>query len=239
MIKFVHAVFFNWSYFSLWAIGFIYFLILYWGLGSLFLWTCKKLERKGWAEKIVNQEVTKEQLEWEQKYSFVSIIIFGFSIWPVAWLIRNGFSNPGSDTFWAILLGLLLLNVWNEIHFFLVHRLMHIPFFMKNVHKIHHRSRVPTVWSVYSFHWLEAWLLSTVPSVLCLIFPLPLLAIAIYPINSILFNFAGHCNYRLIFLRRQNDGLATRHVIHHQKSNRNFGFASDILDKLTHWKSNK
>jgi lathosterol oxidase len=239
MLKFLHDVFLNWSYFSLWGISFFYFLILYWGLGSLFLWTCKKLEDAGWAERIENQPVAKEQVLWEQKYSFVSIIIFGFSIWPVAWLLRSGIASPAPDTFWTVFSGLILLNIWNEIHFFFVHKLMHVPFFMKNIHKIHHRSRIPTVWSVYSFHWLEALILSTVPAILILFFPIPLLALAMYPVNSILFNFAGHCNYRLAFLRSPQDGLATRHVIHHQKANHNFGFASDLLDKISIWKPNK
>jgi len=225
-----HA-FLSWSWPVIWAISFVYFLVLYFGIGQLFLMVCLKLEKAGLAEKIDKQAPGPEQIRSEKKHSFVSIVIFGFSSWPVVWLYRNGFYQPQTDSFYSVLTGLLLLNIWNEIHFFLVHRLMHIPFFMKNVHLIHHRSRIPTVWSVYSFHWLEAALLSTVPLFFCLVMSPPLMAVAFYPFNSILFNFAGHCNHRLLFLKSEG-GLATRHVVHHQRSNGNFGFASGLPDKI-------
>jgi sterol desaturase/sphingolipid hydroxylase (fatty acid hydroxylase superfamily) len=108
---------------------------------------------------------------------------------------------------------------------------MHLPFFMRHVHMIHHRSRIPTVWSVYSFHWLEAALLSTVPTLFCMIFSPPLMAVALYPLNSILLNFSGHCNYRL-HIFASPEGLASRHMQHHKRSLGNYGFASGLTDKI-------
>ena len=124
-------------------------------------------------------------------------------------------------------------KVEDEIHFFIVHRLMHVPFFMRHIHKIHHRSLTPTVYSVYSFHPVEALLLSTVP--LCLVWFIPLepRAIMVYPLTSILLNFSGHCNYR--FWKAPGPGffqLGTRHNEHHTRGRSNFGFASSLLDTL-------
>ena len=234
MTDLLNHAFFSWSWAELWVISFTYFLILYFILGGLFQRSCQLLEKAGFAEKIEMQAPSPGQIKREIINSLVSIIIFGFSVWPVVWLYRNEIFQPHADTPIAILKGLLLLNVWNEIHFFLVHRIMHLPFFFKNVHLVHHRSRIPTVWSVYSFHWFEALLLSTVPTILCIVFSPPLLAIALYPLNSILFNFAGHCNYRLSFLGSK-EGLASRHILHHKKSNCNYGFVSGFPDQFVSW----
>lgn len=231
LTDFLKQAFWSWSWPALWSGSFLYFLFLYFVLGWLFEKTCIWLEKAGLAEKIEKAQPAAGQKQAERRHSMVSLIIFGFSVWPVVWLCRNGVYQPQPSTFGSIFIGLLLLNVWNEIHFFLVHRLMHIPFFMRHMHFIHHRSRVPTVWSVYSFHWLEAGLLSLVPTLLCLVFSPPLLAVALYPLNSVLLNFSGHCNYRLLMLASP-EGLASRHVQHHRRSLGNYGFASGLPDKM-------
>lgn len=104
---------------------------------------------------------------------------------------------------------------------------------MKRIHFIHHKSKVPTVYSVFSFHWVEAFLLSTVPLTIVPFIPFAILAIFIYPFVSILLNFAGHCNYRF------GDGegkswrlFGTYHNEHHSKGRRNYGFSQNFLDKL-------
>ena len=170
---------------------------------------------------------------FEIRHSFKSIIIFGFSGLPVVYLVRMGLIHLLPNSFFNICWGLALLTLWNELHFFLVHRLMHTPFFMRNVHKIHHKSFTPTVFSVYSFHWFEALLLSTVPLTIAPFINFAPSAIFLYPLASILINFAGHCNYRF----GNGAGAAwklfgTRHCEHHVKNSKKYGFATDIFDKI-------
>ena len=104
---------------------------------------------------------------------------------------------------------------------------------MRNVHYIHHKSRVSTVYSVFSFHWLEALLLSTIPLTIVPFIPFSIVAVFIYPLVSILLNFAGHCNYRF------GDGkgtswklFGTYHNEHHSRGRKNYGFSLNFLDKL-------
>jgi lathosterol oxidase len=221
------------SYASQSILVFIYFLFLYFFIGNLFQFICKKLENRKIIHKIVPEVVAKKQLVFEIKHSLISIVIFAFSGWPIIYFVRNGCISLEKTTILNVLFGVIVLNIWNEIHFFIVHRIMHTPWFMKNVHIIHHRSRIPTVFSVYSFHPLEAILLSTVPLTLVLWLPLSPLAIAIYPFTSIMLNLVGHCNYRLW----KEEGpswfrLATSHNEHHVEGKKNYGFASSLLDKL-------
>ncbi|MDY7394544.1 sterol desaturase family protein [Aureibaculum sp. 2210JD6-5] len=233
MQQIIETIIYDYSYFSLYGLTFVYFLFLYFVLAPLFLSVCKLLNKKGILHKIINKKVKRKQLIFEIKHSFKSIVIFGFSVLPIIYLIRIGKITLLPDTFLNIIIGIVVLTVWNEIHFFVVHRIMHLPFFMKRVHFVHHQSRVPTVWSVYSFHWFEAFLLSTVPLTIMPFVPFSIIAVFLYPLASILLNYAGHCNYRF------GDGygnswklFGTFHNEHHSRGRDNYGFASNALDKF-------
>jgi len=225
-----------------WVFGIVvlYFLFIYFFLGKLFLWGCQFLEHKKYLEKIISIQPPKSQIKLEILYSLQSIIIFGFLSVILIQLIREDYIQLSSNSILQIFLGLLILNVWNEIHFFIIHKIMHLPFFMKNVHKIHHQSYIPTLYSVYRFHWFEALLLGTLPLTIAPFIPLSPISIALYPICSLLINFSGHCNYRF----GKGNGpswklISSNHNNHHYKGKQNFGFASDILDKLFNSKTKK
>ncbi len=229
----VHFILYESSYLTLYGLVTAYFLLLYFGLAPVFLEACKFLSRKKIVHKIIKKEVSEKQIRWEILHSLKSIFIFGFSAFPIVYLIRSGTISLLPDTTFNIFLGLIILTVWNEIHFFAVHRLMHLPFFMRKVHSIHHKSYIPTVYSVYSFHWFEALLLSTVPLTIAIFVPFAPIAIFLYPLASILLNYAGHCNYRFGNGTGQSWKLfGTNHNDHHARGRKNYGFASDLLDKL-------
>lgn len=211
----------------------MYFIFLYFGVGSLFLFVCKTLEKKRLLNKIESKEVSKKQIAFEIKHSIKSIVVFGFSIMPIIYLIRINVVELVPNTWFNIVAGVTLLTLWNEVHFYIVHRIMHQKFMMRNVHYIHHKSRVSTVYSVFSFHWLEALLLSTIPLTIVPFIPFSIVAVFIYPLVSILLNFAGHCNYRF------GDGkgtswklFGTYHNEHHSRGRKNYGFSLNFLDKL-------
>jgi len=230
----INNIIYNYSYPALFGLSFCYFIFLYFALAPLFLEVCKFLERKNILHKIEEKEVERKQLQFEIKHSIKSIVIFGFSIIPVMFLIRQGVVKVLPNTFLNIVVGVVLLTAWNEVHFFVVHRIMHFPFFMKRVHYIHHKSKIPTVYSVYSFHWLEAFLLSTVPLTIIPFVPFSIVAIFVYPLASILLNYSGHCNYR--FGNGKGAGwklFGTHHNEHHFRGRKNYGFASNLLDKLS------
>lgn len=229
----VNFILYESNYLQLYFIVVAYFLFLYFVVGPCFDLSCRFLHKRGLVEKIFKKPVPKNQISREIKYSIGSILIFGFSGFPIIYWIRSGFVTLAPDSILNIIMGLIILNVWNEIHFYTVHRIMHLPFFMRNVHKIHHQSVVPTVYSVYSFHWLEAFLLSTVPIIIVPFISFAPSAIAIYPLTSILFNYSGHCNYRFGSGKGRSWKLfGTNHNEHHSKFTNNYGFVSDLLDKL-------
>lgn len=231
--NFMRHIIYDYSYFQLFLLVVGYFCLLYFALAPLFLLSCRGLKELGLLHRIVDTDIPQSQISKEIKHSTVSIFIFGLSAIPLFFLIRSGHINLTENTFWHVLFGLFILTVWNEVHFFAVHRLMHLPIFMRKVHYIHHQSKVPTVYAVYSFHWLEAALLSTVPLTILPIINLAALSIFLFPLLSILLNYAGHCNCRF----GSGNGASwtlfgTKHQAHHYQFSKNYGFASGLLDKL-------
>ena len=160
MESLIKNVLYDYSYVVLLGLSFAYFLLLYLGIAPLFLTICKFLESRKLIHKIRSEEVTRKQIIFEIKHSLKSIIVFGFSIIPIIYFIRLDIIELLPNTWYTVMGGIIVLVLWNEVHFYLVHRLMHKKFMMKHVHYIHHKSYTPTVYSVYSFHWFEALLLS-------------------------------------------------------------------------------
>ncbi|WP_234363994.1 sterol desaturase family protein [Lunatibacter salilacus] len=229
----LERILYQYTYLALFGLAVAYFAILYFGVGALFLQACRFLESRNFLHKISEREIPKEQLTFEIKHSVQSILIFGLSVLPIIYLVRIDVIQLLPNIWFYVLMGLVILTLWNEVHFYVVHRMLHHKFMMQHVHYIHHKSTIPTVYAVYSFHWLEAALLSTIPLTIVPFIPFSMVAVFIYPTVSILLNFAGHCNYR--FGDGKGDSwrlFGTAHNEHHTKGRRNYGFALNFLDKL-------
>lgn len=231
--RLIHSILYEYNYFYIFIIVIIYFVFLYFLGGTFFKRICIYLEHKNIVERIIKKDATKQQKWNEIFYSLQSIFIFGLTTLPIVYLTRIGKIEFKEDTILNVFIGLLILNVWNEIHFFVIHKMMHLPFFMKHVHKVHHRTYIPTLYSVFNFHWFEALLLSTLPLSIVPFVPIAPLAVFLYPTCSILINFSGHCNYR--FGKGKGSSwtlLSSNHNNHHYKAKQNFGFAINLLDEI-------
>lgn len=221
------------SYTQVYLLTVIYFIVLYFGVGKLFLMGCNYLAKRGIVQQIILTDNAHKNQLFEIKHSLKSIVVFGFSGVAMVYFIRINIVQLLPETLVNTIMGIVILTLYNELHFYLIHKLLHIPVLYGSIHKIHHQSKTPTVHSVYSFHWVEALLLSTVPITIAPFYTFSATALFIYPLASILLNFAGHCNYR--FGNGLGDSwklFSTRHAQHHYKNSKKFGFALNIFDKL-------
>lgn len=223
----------NLSYTQAYLFTVLYFAFLYFGLGFLYQLSCKFLCRLNVVHVINDSSSLKNRIPVEIRYSILSILVFGFSGILMLFFVKNQWVSFRENTIFNALWGLVVLFVWNEIHFFAMHRLLHIPFFYRHVHKIHHQSKIPTVYSVYSFHWIEAILLSAVPFFIVPFIHFSPAAVGLFPVLSILFNFAGHCNYRFGSGKGNMLGqFGTRHASHHFRNKGEYGFVTPFMDLL-------
>lgn len=86
----------------------------------------------------------------------------GVPIWTtyevlLLWSAANGFMPviySGMSPVYFVAL-LLLIPVWRDIHFFVIHRAIHWPPLYESVHKIHHNNVNPGPWSGLAMHPIE------------------------------------------------------------------------------------
>jgi Delta7-sterol 5-desaturase len=221
-----------WQVFFLVSLG---FCAIYFGLaGFTLLMTRRVLPRLGIGRIIDGRAIPPRQIPRELRLSLVSIAVFGVYGSLTLWLQRQGWIeilwiySP-----WRLILDLFLLTLWNEVHFYLCHALLHKPWFYKKVHRQHHLSVVPTPFSTYSFHWFEAVLLSSVMLVYMAVLPLSMGAIILFPVLSLFMNNIGHMNYA-VFPGLALDHLfssSRRHTLHHTHIKGNYGFAFPWFDQ--------
>jgi sterol desaturase/sphingolipid hydroxylase (fatty acid hydroxylase superfamily) len=228
-----------------WLVGsvlILLFALLYGSLSSglylLFNWSTKK----GITEKVATFKLFKNQIRFEIINSIISIIIFGLYGLLIVFCYRNNIVSLSFLNDYKILIDLLTLAVWNEVHFYISHKSLHTKLLV-GIHKTHHKSVVVTPFSTYSFHPIEAIILGSVMILPMFLIEFELIALIIFPIYHLFLNTLGHSNVRLT---KKSGGLksleiSTQHNNHHTKYNSNFGFASSIIDRImqTYYKIKK
>ena len=224
------------SAFGIVLAGLLWFACLYFACALLVSLLARRLlPAIGHGSRLDPRPLFAGQMGREIRQSLQSVLIFGSGLLIPWGLLQTGWAHladaPGSL---QIVLECLLLVLWNEVHFYLCHRLLHTPG-MKRFHLDHHRSTVPTPWSTYSFHPVEAVLLGSVIVPPMLVHDFSATALVFLPLISIVFNGIGHSNYDFLpDFRRDRWWLngARRHHLHHACYQGNFGFMFPFMDRL-------
>jgi len=127
----------------------------------------------------------------------------------------------------------LITPLVHELHFYLVHRLLHIPPLYKYIHSVHHRAVNPTPLSSLSMHPLEH-LLYWSDSLVHLVLPShPFLALYHLQLTGT-GAVVGHIGFDRIELNRTATmpTHAFAHYLHHKYFDVNFGDGSVPVDRL-------
>lgn len=209
------------------------FLMLYFGsAGANWFLTRRLLPRLGIGGIVDRRPLRDGQIGREISRSMVSILIFGaygvvtFGAW------RSGIVKIDFTAKWGQIAGdIAILLVWNELHFYGMHRLLHTRWLYRHVHRVHHESVVPTPFSTYSFHWVEAALLGSVMILPMLLFHFNVIALLALPVLSVAFNSIGHANYNVFAKHPEMHSASREHSMHHLRVSGNYGFYLPFLDQ--------
>jgi Delta7-sterol 5-desaturase len=227
-----------WQVAILVAVG---FAGIYFSLAYVTLWMSRKLLPSLHIGRMIDpRPIGPAQIRREVNLSLISIGVFGaygaltLFLQRVGWVEILWTYSPG-----RFLLDMVLLTLWNEVHFYLCHALLHTPWLYKRVHRLHHLSVVPTPFSTYSFHWFEAVLLSSVMVLYMLFAPLSMGAIILFPALSLFMNNIGHMNYAVFPAFGLNHLFSScrRHTLHHTHIKGNYGFAFPWFDEFLRTRS--
>ena len=215
------------------ACGLAFFATLYVVLcGGNWLLTQRALPRWRIGRRIDCRPLRDGQLRDEMRLSALSILIFGVGAVLPWWFLQQGWAGLAQDAApGRIVAEMLALLVWNDIHFYLNHRLLHTPR-LRRYHQQHHRSLVTTPFATYSFHPVEAVLLGNVILLPMLLHDFSFMALLSLPVFSLLLNNIGHGNYDYMPSVGDRHWLAAsrRHQLHHACYHGNYGFLFNFMD---------
>ena len=217
----------------LWGLAF--FGSLYLGFGAI-TWglTRRWLPALGIGQVLDPRPVRPEQWRRELTQSGISVLIFGLGMVFPWGLLQWGWARLAVDASgWQIAAEIGVLAIWNDVHFWVNHRLLHSKM-LRRFHGPHHRSVVTTPFSTYSFHPVEALMLGNVLLWPMLLHDFSFWSLASVPVFSLFFNCIGHANYD--FFTRVSYGhwfaASRRHHLHHAAHAGNYGFQFTFMDRL-------
>lgn len=182
------------------------------------------------------QRLRPRQVREELWLSALSIAIFALHTAGVVWLIRQGWLTVDwHRSPWHLLWEMPLLYLWNEIHFFAIHRTLHSKPLYRTVHIWHHRSVITTPFSAYSFHPLESFLLGSVMPLALLMHAFSPWALLGLTVMSLILNVSGHLPYEEIHPRsklfKHLLGHSRYHNHHHREFHTHYAFSLMWLDR--------
>ena len=128
----------------------------------------------------------------------------------------------------------LLSPAIHEVHFFCIHRLIHVPVLYKWIHSVHHNSVNPSPWSSLSMHPVEAFLYHAVVFWHLVIPSNPI--VALFQLHGAGFGAVnGHIGFDRLELTdgASLDSHAYAHYLHHKYFEVNYG--GDGLVPLDKW----
>lgn len=176
--------------------------------------------------------VARGQIQGEILRSLRSILLFGVGAlvpWAMVSAGITGVERAAEPM--AIVGESLALVFWNDLHFYAMHRVLHLK--LKRSHGIHHRSVTATPFASYSMSATEALLLGSVMPLAMLAHDFSWQALLFLPVWSIAINTLSHSNTDLFPWAGEGSllGFIRHHQSHHTHYHGNFGFFFGHLDR--------
>jgi len=215
--------------------GLLFFGGIYLVFGAAtWLLTRHVLPRLGIGRPLDTRPLAPGQLRREFAQSGLSILLFGTGMVFPWGLLQLGWARLYPDAgAGRIALEILLLVAWNDVHFWINHRLLHTRA-LRRFHLPHHRSVVTTPFSTYSFHPVEALMLGNVILLPMMLHDFSFWSLLSVPLFSLFFNCVGHANYDFFTRVPYSHWFAAsrRHHLHHACYGGNYGFQFTFMDRL-------
>ncbi len=128
-----------------------------------------------------------------------------------------------------LLLSLPVMLLWQDLCYYLSHRLLHTRWLFRHIHAVHHRSREPSPWAGFSNHPVESMMTSGLPLTLLAFVPLQQDVLLLYVLHQVARTAHGHAAIEIYphgFARHWFWGRftsTTHHHLHHESIRGNYG----------------
>jgi sterol desaturase/sphingolipid hydroxylase (fatty acid hydroxylase superfamily) len=219
------------------------FLGAYFILSGVAWWLLYHRQNENWKSRKIQQRIAPQKaVIREIKHSVISIAILALMIQCTLYFIHQNktavYTHINDYGWFYLILSIILCLFLNDAYFYWMHRFMHMKKIFPIVHRIHHLSKTPTPWAIFSFSPYEMVLNYASYPVLIFFIPLHPAAITFLVIYSFITNLAGHFGFEFSAPGQNSHWLLkymltiTHHDMHHNKVNCNYSLYFNIWDRI-------
>jgi Delta7-sterol 5-desaturase len=181
------------------------------------------------------------QIKKEIVWSTISSLIFALLSVATYLLFQKDYTQVYTEftdhSIAYFLFSIVLILIMYETYYYWLHRWMHKPSVFKIVHKVHHQSMSPTVFTSFSFHPLEAILQFIFLPVVIMIIPIHYYALGIVLLLMTISAVINHSGVEIFPKKFTKHAVgkwmigSTHHDLHHKDLSTNFGLYLTFWDK--------
>lgn len=154
------------------------------------------------------------------------------------WLWKHHYVTFSFDANWRIAADFLVVFILMDLAMYFFHYAIHHSVVYKIIHSFHHRYQDPIPIDLFVLHPLETISFGSLWLAVISLYSFNLYAIIIYLTANVVFGIAGHLGIELLSAQTRNKaifrylGTSSFHHTHHLDINHNFGFYTNLWDKL-------
>lgn len=154
------------------------------------------------------------------------------------WLWKQGIIVTSTTISWTIPLDFLLLFLAMDLLMYIFHFLIHKTFLYKAIHQLHHEAIHPKPMDLFILHPIETLSFGALWLILLVCYPFNSWSIIVYLTVNLVFGLTGHLGIEPLptAMRRlpvlNMLGTSTFHHDHHEDVAFNFGFYTNLWDRL-------
>ena len=169
----------------------------------------------------------------------IFVVICNASVMVLSvYLVKNSLLVIGSSSIFFSVLEVIVILLAMDFAMYVFHRLAHNRFLFNLIQGSHHTHTSTNAISLFVLHPLEAIGFGLILISVLMLYPFSEIAISIYLIVNLIWGTLGHLNieifpskFKRIFLIKSLCTV-TFHNYHHQSPHYNFGFYTNIWDKV-------
>lgn len=217
-----------------WLLLSLIMIIRYLVLSGTFTIICQRFNLRPITAGLLQQKQIKRDIYW----SLISSIIFALAgtLLIIVWREGSGqiYHEIGLYPLWYLPTSLMIYMIAHDTYFYWTHRLLH-RYKFKACHSVHHESKIPTAWTSFAFHPIEAIIQAIILPALVMSVPIHWSMLVVFLVLMSLFGVMNHLGHEIYppFLEKYLGLInATHHQHHHQKVNQNFGLYFNWWDKF-------
>ena len=173
-----------------------------------------------------------------EAWNSIGPLVIKALIWTlVERLHRNGYSLLYSNRpvhLGSALCTVIALDYLHDAWFYWTHRLLHTKFLYRRVHYLHHQSTVPTAFTGYSFHCIEAMIVFANEIFVCFLFPMHIGVHRVYHMYMTVIHNGGHAGYEIAPYIPSAEGLLHLILTLTSSSSSSSSSSSRLLNTVRH-----